>query len=118
MKHKVKRVHFVGIGGAGMSGLAVVARALGAEVTGSDRAPDSPYLRSAGIVSAVRSAIGRFGGAFKELAPPALAGPVMAAALEKAAAARRQRAELKEKLKAARRFSTAALSPTSPGDTM
>jgi UDP-N-acetylmuramate--alanine ligase len=47
-----RRLHFVGIGGAGMSGLAVVARELGAEVTGSDRAPDSPYLRSAGIVVA------------------------------------------------------------------
>jgi len=47
-----RRLHFVGIGGAGMSGLAVVARALGAEVSGSDRAPDSPYLRSAGIVAA------------------------------------------------------------------
>jgi UDP-N-acetylmuramate--alanine ligase len=44
-----RKLHFVGIGGAGMSGLAVVARALGAQVTGSDRAPDSPYLRSAGI---------------------------------------------------------------------
>ena len=44
-----RRLHFVGIGGAGMSGLALVARALGAQVTGSDRAPDSPYLRSAGI---------------------------------------------------------------------
>jgi UDP-N-acetylmuramate--alanine ligase len=41
----------VGIGGAGMSGLALVARALGAQVTGSDRA-ESPYLeavRAAGI---------------------------------------------------------------------
>jgi UDP-N-acetylmuramate--alanine ligase len=46
-----RRLHFVGIGGAGMSGLALVARTLGAEVTGSDRA-DSPYcepLRAAGI---------------------------------------------------------------------
>ena len=46
-----RRLHFVGIGGAGMSGLALVARALGAEVSGSDRA-DSPYcdrLREAGI---------------------------------------------------------------------
>ena len=32
-----------------MSGLARVAKALGAEVTGSDRASDSPYLRNAGI---------------------------------------------------------------------
>ncbi|HLM50470.1 MAG TPA: Mur ligase domain-containing protein, partial [Solirubrobacteraceae bacterium] len=36
-----RRLHFVGIGGAGMSGLALVARALGAEVTGSDRAESS-----------------------------------------------------------------------------
>jgi UDP-N-acetylmuramate--alanine ligase len=39
-----RRLHFVGIGGAGMSGLAIVARALGAEVSGSGRAPDSLYL--------------------------------------------------------------------------
>jgi UDP-N-acetylmuramate--alanine ligase len=47
-----RKLHFVGIGGAGMSGLAVVARALGASVTGSDRAAGSPYagvLRAAGI---------------------------------------------------------------------
>jgi UDP-N-acetylmuramate--alanine ligase len=47
-----RRLHFVGIGGAGMSGLALVARALGAEVTGSDRA-DGMYtarLREQGIV--------------------------------------------------------------------
>src|SRR3954471_4442018 len=46
-----RRLHFVGIGGAGMSGLALVAKALGAEVSGSDQA-DSPYcerLRAAGI---------------------------------------------------------------------
>jgi UDP-N-acetylmuramate--alanine ligase len=34
-----RTLHFVGIGGAGMSGLALVAHALGAKVTGSDRAP-------------------------------------------------------------------------------
>jgi UDP-N-acetylmuramate--alanine ligase len=46
-----RTLHFVGIGGAGMSGLALVAHELGARVTGSDRA-DSPYcegLRAAGI---------------------------------------------------------------------
>src|SRR3954454_2630348 len=43
-----RNLHFVGMGGAGMSGLAVVARALGATVTGSDRAP-SPYLASTGL---------------------------------------------------------------------
>src|ERR671922_1904266 len=46
-----RRLHFVGIGGAGMSGLAIVARALGAEVTGSDRSPDSPYLLRTGLTA-------------------------------------------------------------------
>jgi UDP-N-acetylmuramate--alanine ligase len=47
-----RRLHVVGIGGAGMSGLALVARRLGAEVTGSDRSADSPHaaaLAEAGI---------------------------------------------------------------------
>ena len=39
-----RALHFVGIGGAGMSGLALVSAQLGAEVTGSDRSPGSPYL--------------------------------------------------------------------------
>jgi UDP-N-acetylmuramate--alanine ligase len=46
-----RSLHFVAIGGAGMSGLALVCKLLGAEVTGSDRA-DSSYvgrLRAAGI---------------------------------------------------------------------
>ena len=36
MKHKVKRVHFVGIGGAGMSGIAEVLATQGYQVSGSD----------------------------------------------------------------------------------
>jgi acetyl-CoA C-acetyltransferase len=36
------------------------------------------------VVSAVRSAIGRFGGAFASLTPPQLAAPVMAAAIDRA----------------------------------
>jgi UDP-N-acetylmuramate--alanine ligase len=36
MRHKVKRVHFVGIGGAGMSGIAEVLLNLDYEVSGSD----------------------------------------------------------------------------------
>jgi UDP-N-acetylmuramate--alanine ligase len=46
-----RELHFVGIGGAGMSGLALVAKRLGASVTGSDRAESSymPALRAAGI---------------------------------------------------------------------
>jgi UDP-N-acetylmuramate--alanine ligase len=39
-----RRLHFVGIGGAGMSGLALVCAGLGARVSGSDRA-DSSYIR-------------------------------------------------------------------------
>jgi UDP-N-acetylmuramate--alanine ligase len=50
-----RQLHFVGIGGAGMSGLALVAAELGATVTGSDRA-DSTYtdrLREHGIEPAI-----------------------------------------------------------------
>ncbi|MGC9219760.1 MAG: UDP-N-acetylmuramate--L-alanine ligase [Solirubrobacteraceae bacterium] len=50
-----RRLHFVGVGGAGMSGLALIAVALGASVSGSDRS-DSPYLqplRDAGVVPAL-----------------------------------------------------------------
>jgi len=50
-----RRLHFIGIGGAGMSGLALVCARLGATVTGSDRA-DSSYmkrLREAGLEPAV-----------------------------------------------------------------
>jgi UDP-N-acetylmuramate--alanine ligase len=46
-----RRLHFIAIGGAGMSGLALVAKRLGAEVTGSDRAESSymDALRAAGV---------------------------------------------------------------------
>jgi len=46
-----RKLHFIAIGGAGMSGLALVAHRLGAAVTGSDRA-ESGYLerlRAAGL---------------------------------------------------------------------
>ena len=46
-----RRLHFIGVGGAGMSGLALVCANLGATVTGSDRS-DSSYmerLREAGL---------------------------------------------------------------------
>ena len=50
-----RALHFVGIGGAGMSGLALVARQLGASVTGSDQAESSycERLREAGIEPAI-----------------------------------------------------------------
>ena len=50
-----RRLHFIGIGGAGMSGLALVCARLGATVSGSDRS-DSSYmerLREAGLDPAV-----------------------------------------------------------------
>ena len=49
-----RRLHFVGVGGAGMSGYARAAHALGAEVSGSDRSA-SPYierLRDDGVLDA------------------------------------------------------------------
>jgi UDP-N-acetylmuramate--alanine ligase len=54
-----RRLHFVGIGGAGMSGLALVAKALGADVTGSDRAESSYMapLREAGIEPVIGHAV-------------------------------------------------------------
>jgi UDP-N-acetylmuramate--alanine ligase len=50
-----RRLHFVGIGGCGMSGLAAVARSLGATVSGSDRV-DQPFLarlREAGVTVSI-----------------------------------------------------------------
>jgi len=51
MSWEGRRLHFIAIGGAGMSGLALVAHALGATVTGSDRTEPSYLgpLREAGI---------------------------------------------------------------------
>jgi len=47
MRHKVKRIHFVGIGGSGMSGIAEVLVNLGYRVTGSDIAPNPATERLA-----------------------------------------------------------------------
>ena len=46
-----RSLHFVGIGGAGMSGLARVAHSLGARVTGSDQSESAVLerLRAEGI---------------------------------------------------------------------
>lgn len=45
MKHKVKRIHFVGIGGAGMSGIAEVLLNLGYTISGSDLGESSVTRR-------------------------------------------------------------------------
>jgi UDP-N-acetylmuramate--alanine ligase len=47
MKHKVRNVHFVGIGGAGMSGIAEVMLNLGYRVSGSDLAENAVTRRLA-----------------------------------------------------------------------
>ena len=49
MKHKVKHIHFVGIGGSGMSGIAEVLLNLGYEVSGSDLASNAATERLAGL---------------------------------------------------------------------
>ena len=51
MKHAVKRIHFVGIGGAGMSGIAEILHNLGYAISGSDAADSSTTrrLRELGI---------------------------------------------------------------------
>jgi UDP-N-acetylmuramate--alanine ligase len=60
MRHKVKRIHFVGIGGSGMSGIAEVFHNLGYTVTGSDISESGPVrrLRSLGIKVAIGHAAG------------------------------------------------------------
>jgi UDP-N-acetylmuramate--alanine ligase len=49
VKHKVKRVHFVGIGGAGMSGIAEVLATQGFRVSGSDLAASAVTRRLADL---------------------------------------------------------------------
>jgi UDP-N-acetylmuramate--alanine ligase len=49
MKHKVKRIHFVGIGGSGMSGIAEVLFNQGFDVSGSDLAENAATRRLASL---------------------------------------------------------------------
>jgi UDP-N-acetylmuramate--alanine ligase len=59
MKHKVKHVHFVGIGGAGMSGIAEVLVTQGYRVSGSDVAENAATRRLAKLGATI--AIGHAG---------------------------------------------------------
>jgi UDP-N-acetylmuramate--alanine ligase len=52
-----RRMHLVGVGGAGMSGYARAAAALGASVSGSDQV-QTPYLRQLALDGVVSGAIG------------------------------------------------------------
>jgi UDP-N-acetylmuramate--alanine ligase len=56
MKHAVKHIHFVGIGGAGMSGIAEILHNLGYVVLGSEAADSATTRRLAGL--GIRVAIG------------------------------------------------------------
>jgi UDP-N-acetylmuramate--alanine ligase len=49
VKHKVKRIHFVGIGGSGMSGIAEVLLNLGYQVSGSDLTASAASERLASL---------------------------------------------------------------------
>ncbi len=49
MKHKVKNIHFVGIGGSGMCGIAEVLHNLGFSISGSDLAENTTTRRLAGL---------------------------------------------------------------------
>ncbi len=53
MKHRIKRVHFTGIGGAGMSGIAEVLLNLDYQVTGSDLSESATTERLAGLGATV-----------------------------------------------------------------
>ena len=56
MKHIVKNIHFVGIGGAGMSGIAEVLLNLGYRVTGSDLGTSAATQRLASLGATVMQA--------------------------------------------------------------
>ena len=49
MKHKVKHIHFVGIGGSGMSGIAEVLLNLGYEISGTDLSSNAATQRLASL---------------------------------------------------------------------
>ena len=55
MKHKVRHIHFVGIGGAGMSGIAEVLANLGYQVSGSDLAENAATRRLSSLGVKVRT---------------------------------------------------------------
>ena len=65
MKHKVKHIHFVGVGGSGMSGIAEVLAHLGYTVSGSDIAASATTrrLESEGVKVMIGHAAGNAAGA-------------------------------------------------------
>ena len=65
MKHKVKHLHFIGIGGSGMSGIAEVLLNLGYDVSGSDLSESATVkrLKSLGATVVTGHAAGNIAGA-------------------------------------------------------
>jgi UDP-N-acetylmuramate--alanine ligase len=65
MKHAVKRIHFIGVGGAGMSGIAEILHNLGYTVSGSDQADSATTRRLAelGVRVWIGHAASQVGGA-------------------------------------------------------
>ncbi len=53
MKHRIKNIHFVGIGGSGMSGIAEVLLNLGYTISGSDLSSNAASRRLAGLGATV-----------------------------------------------------------------
>ena len=49
MKHAIRHIHFVGVGGAGMSGIAEVLSNLGYQISGSDLSDSATLRRLAGL---------------------------------------------------------------------
>jgi len=87
MKHKVKRVHFVGIGGAGMSGIAEVLATQGYRISGSDLHASKVTARLArlGITVAIGHAAANVADADAVVVSTAIANdnPEIAAARER-----------------------------------
>lgn len=65
MKHKVKQLHFIGIGGSGMSGIAEVLLSLGYQVSGSDLSESASVkrLRTLGATITIGHAANNIAGA-------------------------------------------------------
>ena len=65
MKHAVKRIHFIGVGGAGMSGIAEILHNLGYTVSGSDQVDSATTRRLAelGVRVWIGHAASQVGGA-------------------------------------------------------
>ena len=88
MKHKVKRVHFVGIGGAGMSGIAEVLATQGYKVSGSDLAENAATRRLAKL--GVTIAVGRHAARNSEGADAVVVSTAVAATNPEVVAARKR----------------------------